>query len=295
MWEFDARPCLAGALSVMLVCSAGLGATSARAADAPADGPPHGFAPPLPAIAPELDVLSNMTLPGGGRVSLTSTGDPDEDAVLAATRDMQTSGVLAARNHEAALLKVLANMPRPFERVRLANGVTEYRGDSMADCLAYGTAHGKSGSASLVCRGNPFPTAAFFLGSYYDEVGQPEKALSALDAGLVAAPQSTALIGERGAALIALHRLDDALADYDRGIAIENQAPTFRAKLFRGRGYVLTELKRLDEAEQAYVDSLKLDPNNPRANNELAYIATLRAGAAPSKGGLISVQPAPSR
>lgn len=45
----------------------------------------------------------------------------------------------------------------------------------------------------------------------------------------------------------------------------------------RGMGFMLIELNRLDEAEQALRDSLKLDPGNDVALNELAYIRELRA------------------
>ena len=54
--------------------------------------------------------------------------------------------------------------------------------------------------------------------------------------------------------------------------------------MLRNRGYALTELRRLDEAQAAYEASLTLDPANALAENELRYIASLKAGAAPTKG-----------
>lgn len=64
-----------------------------------------------------------------------------------------------------------------------------------------------------------------------------------------------------------------------------------RAHLQRGRGFALTELGRLDEAEAAYNEALKIDPNDDRAKHELEYIAHLKAGGSPTEGGLAPVQP----
>jgi hypothetical protein len=46
----------------------------------------------------------------------------------------------------------------------------------------------------------------------------------------------------------------------------------------RGQGFALVELGRLDEAWQAYDDSLESEPNNPLAMQEMDYIDGLRAG-----------------
>ncbi|MDR3513143.1 MAG: tetratricopeptide repeat protein [Caulobacteraceae bacterium] len=276
--------------AVLSAALIGCGATPGRAVAADTAPPARRTVPNLPAVAPELEILAGAEALSGGHVALTSTGDADEDAVLAAMADARAGGVLAIREHEAALRGVLANMPRPFTRVRVVNDVTEYHADSMEDCLAFANGDGKA-HPRFVCKGNPYAAAGFYLGSYLNEIGQAEKALAVLDAGRLAAPDAPALISERGAALIVLRRWDEVLANADRGLAVENLAAVDRARLYRSRGYALTELHRLDEAERAYRDSLTLDPDNPRANNELAYIAGLRAGQAPDAGGLISAQP----
>ncbi|MGD0191227.1 MAG: tetratricopeptide repeat protein [Rhizomicrobium sp.] len=87
------------------------------------------------------------------------------------------------------------------------------------------------------------------------------------------------LYSERAAALGQLKRFVDALADCDEGLKQDDMEATARALLLRGRGFVLTELNRLDEAEDAYNQSLEFDPGNQHALHELNYIASLRAGA----------------
>jgi hypothetical protein len=52
------------------------------------------------------------------------------------------------------------------------------------------------------------------------------------------------LIAERGAALEALHRWPDALANYDDGLRIDDLDNRTKALMDRGRGFALTELGR---------------------------------------------------
>jgi tetratricopeptide (TPR) repeat protein len=102
------------------------------------------------------------------------------------------------------------------------------------------------------------------------------------------------LTSERGAALLALKQWPDALANYEKGLGISPLPDSARALLLRGRGFSLTELGRLDDAEKSYRDSLIAEPNNARALAELNYIARIRAGGAPTASGLLTVKPQPN-
>ena len=247
-------------------------------------------APSLPAVTPEEATLEAAAKSAGIQASVASTGDPDEDATLAAKADADHNGIRAIEAHEVALLKVMADMPTPFVRLSKRGGRSVYRGDSMEDCVGFATHQGQRGPKDFLCAGNPFPTAAFYLGSYYNELGRPADALTVLDKGLTAAPDSPLLITERDAALIGLGRIAEILPAADRGLQIAHLAPQDRARLLRNRGYALTELHRLDEAEQAYRDSLALEPDNDLAKNELTYLARLKAGGALAPGGVLPAQ-----
>ena len=100
------------------------------------------------------------------------------------------------------------------------------------------------------------------------------------------------LISEKGAALNNLKRFDEAVADYDLGLTITGLPADERARLQRGRGYALTEMRRLDDAEAAYQAALRLEPGDTRSLNELKYIAGLRAGQPAAPGGLSTQPPA---
>ena len=155
---------------------------------------------------------------------------------------------------------------------------------------------------SAVSVESPYPTMSLYLGSYYNEVGRGADALRVLDRGLSLSAASEAglgehrasLIAEKGAALEALKRWPDVLADFDEGLMITDIDGPMKALMKRGRGMALTELGRLGEAEAAYRESLKDDPGNAHALNELRYIARLRVGAPPTTPSLVlSKEPVP--
>jgi Flp pilus assembly protein TadD len=86
--------------------------------------------------------------------------------------------------------------------------------------------------------------------------------------------------------LARLNRLPEALTAYEDGLKLADIDDGGRARMHRGRGYVLTEMGRLDEAEAAYRESLKFEPGNKIAIGELDYIARLRAGEGKQPGAI---------
>jgi len=76
-----------------------------------------------------------------------------------------------------------------------------------------------------------------------------------------------------------------SLLIYQEAMALAEKYPSsayLKPLILRGIGFALIELDRLDEAEQAFNDSLKLEPGNDLANNELRYIEQLRWAKAKS-------------
>jgi tetratricopeptide (TPR) repeat protein len=218
--------------------------------------------------------------------------------------EVQSGGILAVKPLVADIEQALVDGKSTGTRVK--DGDTVYiLTDGQADTLAAmaGATMGKdpSGATKAVAIANPYPMLSLLLGSYYDEIHQPDDALRVLDAGLALLDPMGASAGlsdhrpglliERGEALIALHRFDDALADFDDGLKADNLDPKLKAHLMRGRGFALTELGRLDDAEKSYRDSLVLDPGNPTAEHELAYLAALHAGGKATAPVINSVQP----
>jgi len=133
---------------------------------------------------------------------------------------------------------------------------------------------------------DPYLPISLALGSYYNEIRNPAEAARALTLGvdilksrhdMKLAEHSAAIIGERGVAYGQMGQLDRAMADYELCLTLPlNDAE--KARMHRGRGFVLIEMGRLDDAEAAYATSLKFAPGNEIALREVQYINRLRQG-----------------
>jgi tetratricopeptide (TPR) repeat protein len=216
-------------------------------------------------------------------------------AVIDATEaDARTKGFQGIQPHIADLEATLASAAEAYRAAVPASGpiyiFVDGQQETLAALLVTSTGNQKGHGRDARAVENPYIRASFYLGSYYNEIDKPLEAMRVLDAGL-ALPQPAPdmavgdhrppMISERGAALGKMKRWADALADYDMGLKLTGLQDKPRALLLRGRGFALTEMGRLDDAEKSYRDSLAADPNNPTATRELGYIAKLRAGGAP--------------
>jgi tetratricopeptide (TPR) repeat protein len=131
---------------------------------------------------------------------------------------------------------------------------------------------------------NIYGDAFLLLGSHYVEAREPEEAIAWLDRGLAIQSANQLLISEKVAALNLLRRYADAAALLQS--ALDNPALELtldRSRFLRLLGVTLIDLNRLDEAETALNESIRLNPDNPIARNELRYIAQLRAGRRPTQ------------
>lgn len=160
--------------------------------------------------------------------------------------------------------------------------------------------HSPADSAELAACGlsveqwanSPYPLAAMLLGSARVEFGWGPEAEQALRRGLLMTPHNPMLAAEAGTALVMQKRFADVvvLADgvLNSGETLEDKE---HARLLRVRGYALVELNRLDEAETSYRDSLRFDPGNPTAPEELEYLRQLREGGERVEGEVINTPP----
>lgn len=62
----------------------------------------------------------------------------------------------------------------------------------------------------------------------------------------------------------------------DAALADDADQPRFKARAWRGIGFVQIELGQLDKAEEMFLKCLKLDPNDRGAQSELQYIKDVR-------------------
>jgi len=218
--------------------------------------------------------------------------DKDRALLQSVTPELRGGGIKALAPHVAEFEAALVNGKQYFPDGMLVDGRRYIPVDGRQEALmvvikaALGVNRDSGTATQVTAVNNPYPAIGKLLATYYDEIGRMEDGIRVLDEGLALSPEPDAkagqmvisLLGEKGFALAALKRYPDALAVYEQGIALKDTPPLERAILYRGKGLIMTETNRLDDAEAAYRESLKLDPGNPRAENELRYIAGLRAG-----------------
>jgi tetratricopeptide (TPR) repeat protein len=104
---------------------------------------------------------------------------------------------------------------------------------------------------------NPNPDAFYNRGIVLQELKQLDDALASFDKAIALEPNFADALNNRGTVLQELKRLDDALTSFDKAIVLE---PNF-ADAFYNRGIVLQELKHLDDALASFDKAIVLEPN----------------------------------
>jgi len=130
-----------------------------------------------------------------------------------------------------------------------------------------------------------YPRAYYYMGFLKIKTQHYHDALVYLEEGYRLEPNAKFRL-EMAQALIMLGRHQEALAIYDE---VEEPGPFSglreQSAALRGRGFVLIELGDINQAEETFRESLKLDPESKVALSELEYIAQLREqGQAPKQG-----------
>ncbi len=218
-----------------------------------------------------------------------------QDAVTVKKIDeaFHREGYSALMAYMSELEDVVAHAPASLSKFDRCPGHVEMHGATFDDYrqdLVDATKGAKPGEKTAASwQPWPYPHAFLLIGSYYTENEKWSDALPVLQKGLDLAPLDPDLVTETALTLDQFKHFDEALALCDRALA-ENTTMTVknRARVMRCRGFALSELDRLDEAEKAYQDSLTLQPGNPTALNELKYLANLRAGKGKTPSGIVN-------
>lgn len=132
-----------------------------------------------------------------------------------------------------------------------------------------------------------YAEAWFWLGWLAVHHGDFDLAAERLDTALALEPDSPAIMVERSLVLSQQRRYEESLALYERALTARPWiTATEKGKALRGSGFQLIELGRLDEAEEAFRQSLEVEDTR-LARSELAYIEHLRQGGEPLGGVVV--------
>lgn len=225
-----------------------------------------------------------QTPPAGsaGATLIPAQEKADQEIVLSALKDFNTGSYAALRPRLAEVQAVLDRAPKAYPKVDIKNGVALLRADSSEVAalsllvMAQAASAKPAQSLSVSSVFDTYPIAALLLGSTANEDQKFAQAIIVLERGLALQPDFVQLMGEKGYALGSMKRWADSLAMYEKGLLVTPLVDENRALMLRGKGAALMELSRFDEAERAYQDSLKIQPGNAIALNQLNNIATRR-------------------
>lgn len=192
---------------------------------------------------------------------------------------------------DTAINKYFDPVIQSFTQAHRDPNVQVYSSHGMTETLIYmataGVAQEKRKSQTSVIALDGTWTDALVLKAYaLSELRRPDDAKTVLQQAIALSPNYPAPWIELGsvyqsakdwpAAMDAYQHAEDA-TDFMEDGQTKNEN---LGRAFRGKGFVLTELGKLDESEALYKRCLKLNPDDGMAKQELAYIADLRKAQA---------------
>ncbi|NIA52944.1 tetratricopeptide repeat protein [Massilia sp. TW-1] len=169
--------------------------------------------------------------------------------------------------------KVIAH----FEAVRKDKTDVAYCARSPAESLVYLAEAAKNNTATSVY-GSAWCDAYFLRGYALIELGRAGEARAALERAVHLAPREAHYRSELAELYARQKNWNEALAAFDASATVAEESVDKERKnaelgrALRGKGFVLVELGKLDEAEAMYRRCLALDPADKKAMNELRYV-----------------------
>lgn len=232
--------------------------------------------------------LADTTGQGGvtPRLNISPCQTPDKDAEAkaqavadkfqAALRAGDRPGIL---NLVPEMEAVMATAPAPVYLERCDSNINVYTSNMTAALMVGVMAAGgdKDDKAKInvnIAGATPYAIIAFGLGWAYADRKEFGLCITVLEDGLKRDPFDEAMIAEHLFCLAQAGRNEETIeaADQHLGNFMTGLSDPGRAAILRRKGYALIELNRWDEAEEAYKESLKLDPKNQIAKGELTFI-----------------------
>jgi tetratricopeptide (TPR) repeat protein len=124
--------------------------------------------------------------------------------------------------------------------------------------------------------------AYFSKGFVLIDLGRSDEAEPYFNKAIALAPMNSQMLAERGEWHKSRKVWDKAFADFESAASAAEFSPDERtksdkARALRGMGFVRIEQGEVKEAEKLFHQSLKLEPGNSNALNELEYIKSLKS------------------
>ena len=208
----------------------------------------------------------------------------DMPVVLQVLAEINVRGLPALNAHVDDLTLVLSHAPAaeiaPCDGT-LYRRLAGVRASTAETAQAVAAIQARDPGAKVVVLGlSPYPLASGLVGTAYVERGAWDKADKAMQPGLRLNPLDVRLVNEESLALSHLGRAAEAIVLCDRFLAAATGlTPAIHARILRTRGFALGEAGRCDDAIASYEDSLRIEPDNGLAKNEISYLLKRKSGA----------------
>lgn len=206
----------------------------------------------------------------------------DHDLALKALQFLQEHDVASVDAMMPDLRAALDRAPDVAPKPERCGATLDVYSDNLADLLTASAiiarSPGLKGLSAGLRGAPPYGSLAFVIGWVEYEHKDFAAALRDYGRGRLNAPDDAALVTEYISTLNQLGRAQEALDSDDAFVAAHPALNDHdRAVLLRKRGYALVDLDRLDDAEAAYDQSLRLEPGDSQALADLEYIKRQRA------------------
>jgi tetratricopeptide (TPR) repeat protein len=216
----------------------------------------------------------------------TPTTTPSPDDAKAAQLLEQGVGLMRAKK-PADAIPYFDQVAALYDARAKGKNAQYYSSRKPSETLFYAVqaaASEKNKSSAVVLSGN-WGYAYYLKGYCLLDLGRPGDAKAPLLRAVALAPQNAQFLGELGhvyqleknwpLALETFQRAEKAAKEFSP----EQARNAELGRAWRGMGYVLVELGRLDEAEAMYRRCLQLNAQDAMAQRELAYVLSQKAKA----------------
>ncbi|HEX6740725.1 MAG TPA: tetratricopeptide repeat protein [Sphingomicrobium sp.] len=200
----------------------------------------------------------------------------------AADGSVERAAELIKDGKPADALPLLDGLIAQFEKGHPATGKTMvFSASNLAQTIYYSGISAALKRDGIVVDGN-WALAYFLKGFALVDLNRSDEALACFDRAIALSPADSQYLAERGEWYKSHKQWDKAFADFKAAADWANLSDdSFQARNksrgLRGMGFVRIEQGDLKEAEKLFRQSLEVEPRNANALSELDYIKSLKS------------------
>lgn len=222
------------------------------------------------------------------QAALSNAQTVSESATAARENDAKQNEILNAgaqllkeRRPAEAIENYFDKVIASYEAMYPAGARVIYCGRSAPERLVYLMQSAVDKKASLVV-GPPWCDAYFLRAYGLIELGRNAQAREALEKAIAMSPRNAHYLVELASLYRSEKKWTEAIARYETAAQLAREFSPSETKVgelgeaLRGRGYVLVELGRLEEAETTYKQCLEINSADKAALAELRYVQSRR-------------------